>query len=516
MTITSVMTLIYDAVIHVITSKERRDFIICLLCYFTTVFTSLLQIPFTTAMTQQILNKEVRFDIILTVLALACLDHFALVNFYTYQTKLINSVTTKIREKYYQLFTNATFEWLEKNENNVDKRREAVENCASTCGYFIRPCLQIISTMSTVGCVLLMIFYDLGLYVIPLFVAMGSFYHFYHLKEQSRYNDRYKTHVDLKCKIRASIPQDHLKSHDKLLHNELDNYITTLTSPEKTISHDVFQLDKDYIMFWFFNSFSPVMFNYLILCLAIYHENFGIAMLILQNKGSFHALVHEMNNIHLSYKTTVSNCEPLKKMVDTMDIRQKQKPQIITSIFPIVISNINLEIPNGTHLRQQDFFEMTKTSRILFNGPSGVGKNKGTLNFSNGLTPEDLISYRSLFQCSKTQENTQCSWKELIINGLAFDKTLFQKVIKLTKIDGKIPTDNYDALVSDGLSTGECTRFGLARALYRALIKKNCIIFMDEPDQGLQEPLALEIMQNIFIELDVCLVMSLHFDTRIY
>jgi ABC-type multidrug transport system fused ATPase/permease subunit len=522
----SIQSIIYEAIKNGMKSPDKDIYAVCLFYYLVNVITVLFEIPVMIALSQSIVDQERGFGSLILTIILVATSHYASTAFYTHQTMLVSNIGNGIREKYYALFMNATFEWLEKDENNVHKRKEAVEGCASNCADVIRPMLRFITQFVTVAYTLIIISYNIGVYIIPLFGMMFVFYRYYQIGIQKAYMDDYAIHATKKNSFKSKETMTHINGHDKLLHGESGSYIVNLIKPKNMISNMLFQLDKKYLTFWCLNSFFPLLINYLILALALWDGNYGIALFVLRNKGSFYSLIGEVNEFYTSYKMAVCDCEPLQKMLKTIEYKDLSITKPVT--FPLLISNIDLNLFNGaTHLRQSGFFEINKKSRILFNGPSGIGKTvlmkylcgyfhgKGEITISGDITTQDLIPHRSLFQCSKTEEQIRagCSWKELIISDLPYDETIFAKVVRTTKIHDKIEsTGGIDADVTDGLSTGECTRFSLAKALYRVLIKKLSIIFMDEPDQGLQEPLALEIIQNIF-KLDVCLIMSLHFES---
>jgi len=118
--------------------------------------------------------------------------------------------------------------------------------------------------------------------------------------------------------------------------------------------------------------------------------------------------------------------------------------------------------------------------------------------------PTSSISIRELFE---NEPNNSIIMKCLNVCFFEDDLTRILKNISSSKsptqiddyISIDILTDYFDIDINERLSGGEKTRLALATRIYQMLIKQNkSILILDEPEQGSDPEVAIQIIKNIF------------------
>jgi len=469
------------------------------------------------------------FKTLTMLMIISFFDHYFNQMFLKYITKITSIFRVNITKKYYQLFTIATFEWLNSNEFGVNKRKEAIENASAECGYMIRPLLDYVLTILYTSFTFLFIAVSIGPAIMPFLICMFLLFYFYISVGQDKFAQEWAKAVVEKTEIRSNIQDIHNNGHDRIMHGETHQLVDSIIHPTIKIANSFFILDKTHAFFFTMSEYIPRIFQYLLLAFTVYNHQYGTSILVIRSMSQLSNMIHSTTNISGNWKRTKSECEPLINMIEKME----EKPMTIAhhikfvNDFNLSISGIDLNIEGGTHLRQTGILNLNKTSKILLDGRSGCGKstlmnflcdsyiNKGKLDLflnNNEINTTDVIPYRSFFQFGSGTLPVMCTWQELIIGNNELDDEILNKVIQITHTEGKITSSGgMNKQVGKKLSGGETTRFSLARALYRALIKQYPLFIMDEPDNGLDDTQAKEIISNIF-QLDICIFITLHKD----
>lgn len=166
----------------------------------------------------------------------------------------------------------------------------------------------------------------------------------------------------------------------------------------------------------------------------------------------------------------------------------------------LVIKNIN--ITNDTFsLISYDEIIIRQGYKILINGASGSGKTTFLNAFTGkiaGITLENNLPenyYHNMIEMYQKNiiPTSQISIRELFCDEQNDD--LIEYCMKLCCIS---EFDNYDSNIDERISGGQRTRLYLAIRIHALILKKSQILILDEPEQGLGNEIAKQVLCNIF------------------
>jgi ABC-type bacteriocin/lantibiotic exporter with double-glycine peptidase domain len=150
--------------------------------------------------------------------------------------------------------------------------------------------------------------------------------------------------------------------------------------------------------------------------------------------------------------------------------------------------------------------------RMILYGDSGVGKTT-LFNILKDIIPADNIliqvNQQQFFNCQRLESNFMLAkgdsfryfhskLSHFLTDDLPYDEYWVNYLLNLMKMDDFIPKLSL-IVNSRHLSEGQKKRLSLIKILYQTIILEYPLLLLDEPDDGLQESLFLEIIQNIFI-----------------
>jgi ABC-type Mn2+/Zn2+ transport system ATPase subunit len=176
-------------------------------------------------------------------------------------------------------------------------------------------------------------------------------------------------------------------------------------------------------------------------------------------------------------------------------------------------------------------FILSNNTYVSVVGKSGYGKTTvmkillgyveadlhSTMNgtfVSNAACLSDMTTYVTTeFSPFTVHREIRRSWKEYVCDQHPFHADLFWDTLRtvelVTKHDGLV-TDPDAKEVGTTLSAGEKVRVELARKLYDHVMSQRRMLFIDEPDKGLGQEMALSILRNLRKFCDGCIVVISH------
>ena len=182
--------------------------------------------------------------------------------------------------------------------------------------------------------------------------------------------------------------------------------------------------------------------------------------------------------------------------------RSIQKPFPSTGLC---FSSVQLSFGDKFSLRTSTPLEVRPGDRIMIRGPSNAGKTQ-VLNALQGLTDGAVLTegspneYTSVWEYMNQQTREGIPTTGITLRKLLDDETDNEKMMKLSQIaqlghQFKESSD-FDRPL-DGLSGGEKMRVGIAFSLWQAEKYRHSIIVMDEPDQGLDESIRIQMLKAV-------------------
>ena len=474
-------------------------------------------------------EKEVSMmKILLVVILLICVD--TTYNFkFTYLYKVIANMEFTAREYSLRKFSSASLDWLDDPEHSIEKQRSAMDIGLAHLGSLIHPISTIIDTSITTLVMIAPVFWDLGWSSVFLISSNLLFFWFYMRPMQRQIDIDKEIDSAKRKKERKELNQSYYLYRERIIHGQKD-YSDLIGNTG--LLH--YYLRLKYQLFYLIRTSFPSVVQYALFALAIRQGNFGSASIILRNKSSISQLLNNLVHLEKELTTYTTEIQPLLDLLNSIksaedlvswEAEPENLEQFDLRMFNILeISNISLRRGNF-HLNQSDKLNISleDRERILVCGDSGFGKTTflkllaGFYADAKVLVKLDdlklnsmghFISSRSFNQTQQEHIELNTSWLRFITNDLSVDKKLVERIINWVQLKTRINSEQIGGVLSDG----EKTRLLLAQSLYRAVICENRILIMDEPDRGLSDSMAFEILSTIFNEFPGCIFITLHRD----
>lgn len=178
----------------------------------------------------------------------------------------------------------------------------------------------------------------------------------------------------------------------------------------------------------------------------------------------------------------------------------------------IALSELLVQLPNGTPLVEVNGFTLKSGERTLITGPSGAGKSTlfraiaGIWPFGNGKIsiPKDatlmMLPQRPYFPVGPLSAAITYPAKEA-----TYSKERLSEVVKLVGLPALAPRLDEEGHWNRTLSLGEQQRLGIARALLQA----PQYLFLDEATASIDEPSEADLYRLIQEKLPATTIVSI-------
>jgi energy-coupling factor transporter ATP-binding protein EcfA2 len=402
----------------------------------------------------------------------------------------------------------------------------------------------------------LLTFYFQGkAYFIAMFPVLIGLYYWFRMRfKQEELTLFRKIKKDIEKKIRPSESWIlHLFQNRKRKVNE------TLE-----ISSPITEAELKYIRGWESISNELCMFAELISGISLYWVSVSFSDLLI-NKVVFNQLTNSIENIGHITNAIANNLKDFDRFIDwvkSSDVKPMEEQYQIN--FPLEITtSIKLGDPKkGEFKLKAKHLSIGEHDKILLRGESGIGKTQlvnslqglipGTLfgskhdsepnyepNYEQDydfVSPDDLTKLTLMESVSKpvnlpnlvnlpNPENYESKWeymnqqtRETIpSSGLTIrqmledesDDDLILKLIQMVQLESKFNSDNFD-IPMESLSGGERMRLSILYTLWDMNKRNKQILILDEPEQGLDEDIRVQVIKNIIEKIDMPILVIYH------
>lgn len=454
--------------------------------------------------------------------------------------RVCSNITTRGKRQCLEFFSKCSFADLDSADCSAEKREMAIDKATMNIAYVVQSFVWMVLGMVTSTVSLLPLFVNMFWVTISMIIATYLFYRFYLKKRQETKTAEQKEQSTQRQKLYVKMSQNNHLFHDRILHNRVDNMFNELVEPLDQVTKMDFDMSMKYTFFYVVRSEFLFVIQYMAMIYALYMGDILSAITIFQGRGSINQVMWSLISLERNLTQFESNMKPLLDLMNKMRVRKVHDQIDPREVHTIGISEIDHVIKDDKsdgksdtkfHLHQVGsdlVIGTTKRERILLSGNSGMGKStllklfagyfddaKAQIEMKGSSTQivssfGHFVSTRSFDQSQRPQMELSKTWIEFITDSYDIDTALVLKVIEWTQLTEKVQDMTKD--IGGALSSGEQTRLSLAKALYRALISKSFFLFMDEPDCGLSDTMAFEILTTIFDNFDGCIIVTLHKD----
>tara|TARA_X000001036_G_scaffold91912_1_gene84372 strand:- start:162 stop:806 length:645 start_codon:yes stop_codon:yes gene_type:complete len=178
------------------------------------------------------------------------------------------------------------------------------------------------------------------------------------------------------------------------------------------------------------------------------------------------------------------------------------------------IKDINIDL-GGVKLQLGSSFNLQSGDRILITGPSGCGKTT-TLHAIRGLipgvtlekdNPENFVKeFVELCESLYTMDFAKSTIKKLCVQRKddIFSSKLARKCLKICCVDYWSDKLSDNDEFGGKISSGEKSRVIMALlVLYPVIYFNKRVLVLDEPERGLDPPIAYKVLSNILTSKDL-------------
>lgn len=391
------------------------------------------------------------------------------------------------------------------NQKRVDDM-EALQNKIESAGSvmtqmiiwgiptIVRASVAVISTL------IASIWYGLW-WVVPMgVITMGLFYYIHLAKKRS-----YLSHVREECKNAQEqediIRKFRLQQFQNRQRDEQD--IESMIRPREelelqfglgwdTIAYDVIIFFTIMSIIWLI----PVMtdFTHFLIAKSVYD----------QLRNAIEMMSHFGNQMAASVK----NFDKYNEFYNKCSCPEEGVTQKTFPTAGLCFTSVKISFPGGFSLSTDTNLNVIPGECVMLRGPSNSGKTQ-LLNALQGLIDGANLEhgnpkeYTSLWEYMNQQVRdgipTNGITLRKLLDGEADDQML-KKITEIAMIEHHFATStDYDRPL-DGLSGGEKMRICIAFSLWQAQRYNRKVVVMDEPDQGLDGELRIEMLKRICID----------------
>lgn len=414
-------------------------------------------------------------------------------------------------ESEYNKYNNLSF--LSKNQSTPDDFRRNLIDAYNSIDLIIDWGLpELINVCSSI-CSSIFIFYSKNMYLSGIIIIFINILSYFILikKMQKQYFD-----------ARESRKKENDKLYNLIILN-LPMFRQKEISPNKIIENDLKIIHNhglDHKNWHKIVTVTNLTNRIPLLILLCQNDNTKILLLlnvlsqINNSVASLMSFLNQSNRILSNYSTYIDFWKNLEF---------KEEPTALPLPISINITDLNITLDNFTlkFTPSISSISIKQNDKILIKGPSGHGKStfiNSLLGKINGLTldenkPENYFHhYIEFYQSIKENLPTSTITVRQIFDSDSNDDTIIN-CCKLCLIDDWISNlsivdcNNHiidihsqnplDIEINERISGGQKTRLALATRIYRMLKSNKSILILDEPEQGLDPPIAYKIIDNI-------------------
>lgn len=414
-----------------------------------------------------------------------------------YETKTINKIKIKWEKMMLEYFANLTYQSQKKTI--MDDFTQQIERTGQIiCRIIWWMIPEIIDLTINFVCWIVIILMGGNYFILPIPLIYALYWKYRVQTKQENLKSIRTKSKSLAKKIKPiSIWNLHLLQNRKCNVNQVMELKEELNETHVKFDVGWFEITKELCLFAEFINQNG---------LWIISKNFEELIL---NRNVLNKLANGIGNIgHLSNNLATS-VKDFDRLIEWISESSEEKIKIPSKsmIFPIQInSNIYLEnIKSNTKFSlETKLLEINSNDVILLKGVSGIGKTQ-FVNSIQGFIPgtffhtdspkEYEAHWEYLNQDARGMIPTNAISVRSILDNES-DDNLILNLINITMLDDIFNQANLDKPM-ENLSGGQKMKLSLLNTLYSMFKEEKKILILDEPEQGIDEEMRVQIINNI-------------------